>query len=229
MGEITLRRLIFRRFNTTISCLEILLVETNDNCFQRSSVEILVDSILYPRNYHYWDAFWSHRSLCKALEIIVCSQNAHNLSREHLGNEFSCRQLEGIREALPSNHHHTRLYLSDCGDAETFLKQTNAQVLSTTNNAYVKLMTASWPEICLRAETDKLAAISVCQRREDAILDEWEDRRSTWLQIQNCVGVWKIHFTKNIRSNGTEKALFLFERLLDLENSDASFKDSVLS
>ena len=84
-------------------------------------------------------------SLCNALQFLVCSHNAQYLTREHLQNEFSCGHLEEFCQAMPSNHHHTLLYLPDCAEAETFLKQTILQVLSITNNAHVKFMKSDIP------------------------------------------------------------------------------------
>ena len=97
-------------------------------------------------------------SLCSSLEILVCSQNAQFLRKERLENELSCRQLAEICETLPSNHHHTLLYHSDCTDDATFLKQTNFRVLSTTNNAHVKFMPFSNAEYYLRAQTNNNSA-----------------------------------------------------------------------
>ena len=50
----------FKKIQCTISCWKNWLVETNDNCFQRISVEHLVAPISYWRNYHYWENFWNH-------------------------------------------------------------------------------------------------------------------------------------------------------------------------
>ena len=106
-------------------------------------------------------------SLCNALQILNCSHNAQYLSREHLQNELSCGQLEEIYKTMRSNHHHTLLYLPDCAEAEIFLKQTILHVLSTTNNTHVKLMTVSYPDNFLSAETNnKSTANSISVRGE---------------------------------------------------------------
>ena len=143
-------------------------------------------------------------SLCNALQILVCSHYAQFLSRQHLQNEFSCGKLEEICQTMSSNHHHTLIYLLDCAEAETFLKQTILQVLSTTNNAHVKLMTVSYsyPVNFLKAETNNLSAacaISVRgEKMKSEIPLESEDHRRTWLQIQKCVGIRKTEFTGSI-------------------------------
>ena len=105
-------------------------------------------------------------SLCNVLQILMCSHNAQYLRQKHLQNEFSCGQLEESCQTMPSNHQHTLLYhLPDCAEAETFLKQTILQVLPTTNNAHVKLMTVSYPENFLRAETNNKSAASAISVR----------------------------------------------------------------
>ena len=140
-------------------------------------------------------------SLCNALQILMCSHNAQYSSREHLQNEFSCGQLEEICQTISSNHHHTLLYLPDCAEAETFVKQTILQVLSTANNARVKLMTVSYPENFLRAETNNKSAASAIWVRGEKMksLMNLKDHRRTWLQVRKCVGVRKTQFTGSIR------------------------------
>ena len=118
-------------------------------------------------------------SLCNALQILVCSHNAHFLSREHLQNKFSCGQLEGICQKMPSNHHNTLLYVPDCAEVEIFVKQkTILQALSTRNNAHVKLMTVSYPENFQSRNKQQIKRhFHFSQRWEDAIPHESEDHR----------------------------------------------------
>ena len=167
-------------------------------------------------------------SLCNALEILMCSQNAQYVSRQHEGNDVNLGHLDGICQTLPSNHHHTLLFIPACVDAEKTLKQTIMQVLSTAQNAHVKLMTVSYPENFLRAETNKLntSAISVRGEKMQSLLKKKTtdgigcNFKCTWeYEKQNPLGT----------SGDTEKALFLFQRLVELENSDAPFKDTVIS
>ena len=167
-------------------------------------------------------------SLCNALEILMCSQNAQNVSRKHQENDINLGHLDGNCQTLPSNHLHTLLFIPACVDAEKFLKQTIMQVLSTAQNAHVKLMTVSYPENFLRAETNKLntSAISVRGEKMQSLLKKKTtdgigcNFKCTWeYEKQNPLGT----------SGDTEKALFLFQRLVELENSDAPFKDTVIS
>ena len=95
-------------------------------------------------------------SLCNGLEILMCSQNAQYVSRQHQENDVTFGHLDGICQTLPSNHHRTLLFIPACVNAEKILKQTIIQVLSTAQNAHVKLMTVSYPENFLRAEANKL-------------------------------------------------------------------------
>ena len=139
-------------------------------------------------------------SLCNALQILVCSYNAQYLSQAHLQKEFSCGQLEGICQMMPSNHHHTLLYLSDCAAAETLLKQTILQVLSTTNNAHVKLMSLISGKFSQSRNSQQICRqFHFSQGREDEIPQESEDHIRTWLAIRKCVGVRETQFTGSIR------------------------------
>ena len=147
-------------------------------------------------------------SLCNALEILLCSQNAQKVSRQHQGNDVNFGHLDGICQTLPSNHHHTLLFFPACVDAEKFLKQTIMQVLSTAQNAHVKLMTVSYPESFLRAETNKLntSAISVSGGKMQSLLKKKTtdgigcNFKCTWeYEQQNPLGT----------SGDTGKALFL--------------------
>ena len=94
-------------------------------------------------------------SLCNALEVLRCSQNARYVSRQHQENEVNFGHLDGICETLPSNHQHTLPFIPDYSKAENLLRQTIIQVLSTAENAHLKLMTDSYPENIVRAETNK--------------------------------------------------------------------------
>ena len=105
-------------------------------------------------------------SLCNALEILMFSQNAQYVSRQHQENDVNFGHLDGICQTLPSNHHHILLFIPACVNAEKILKQTIIQVLSTAQNAHVKLMTVSYPENFLRAETNKLNASAISVRGE---------------------------------------------------------------
>ena len=139
-------------------------------------------------------------SLCNALQILMCSHNAQYLSREHLQSEFSCGQLEEICQTMPSNHHHTLLYLPDCAEVETFLKQTSLQVLSTTNNSHVKLMTVISGKLSQSRNKQQIGRqCHFSKRREDEVPHESKAHRRTWLPIQKCVGVRKTQFTGRIR------------------------------
>ena len=96
----------------------------------------------------------------------MCSQNAQYVSRQHLENEVNFGHLEGINETLPSNHHQTLLFIQDYTKAENLLKQSIIQVLSTAQNAHLKLMTVSYPKNFLRAETNKPITQNISIRGE---------------------------------------------------------------
>ena len=140
-------------------------------------------------------------SLCNALEILMCSQNAQYVSRQHQDNEVNFGHLDGICETLPSNHHHTSLFIPDYSKAENLLKQTTIQVLSTAQNAHVKVMTVSYLENFLRAETNKSTTSTISVRGEKMqSLMKKKDYRRTWLQFHLCVGIWKTQPIGNVGS-----------------------------
>ena len=167
-------------------------------------------------------------SLCNALEIGMCSQNAQYVSRQHQENEVNFGHLDGICETLHLNHHHTLLFIPDYSKAENLLKQTIIQVLSTAQNAPVKLMTVSYPENFLRAEKNKstTSTISVSGEKMQSLMN----KKTTEGLGCNFFCAWEYEKHNPLGALvDTEKALFLFERLVELEKSDAPFEDSVLS
>ena len=112
-------------------------------------------------------------SLCNALEILKCPQNVQYISRQHEKVDANFGHLDGFCQTLPSNHHHSLLFIPACVNAEKFLKQTIIQVLSTTQNAHVKLMTVSYTEKFLRAEKKQIKdKYHFSQRRKDEITIE---------------------------------------------------------
>ena len=88
-------------------------------------------------------------------------------------------------------------------------------------------MTVSYPENFLRAEPNKnTSAISVRGEKLQSLLKKKTtdgigcNFKCTWeYEKQNPLGT----------SGDTEKALFLFQRLVEIEKSDAPFKDTVIS
>ena len=48
-------------------------------------------------------------SLSNTLEILMCSQNAQYVSKQHQENDVNFGHLDGICQTMPSNHHHTLL------------------------------------------------------------------------------------------------------------------------
>ena len=182
-------------------------------------------TLLKPRDKHFLTQCL--RGCAMLLRALMCSQNAHYVSRQHQENDVNFGHLDGICQTLPSNHHLTLLFIPPHVDAEKMLKQTIIQVLSTAQNAHVKLKTVSYLEKFLRAETNKLntSTISVRGERMQSLLKKATDGigcnfKCTWeFKKQNPLGT----------SGDTEKAFFLFQRLVELEKSDTPFKDTVFS
>ena len=168
-------------------------------------------------------------SLCNALEILMCSQNAQNVSRQHQENEVNFGHLDGICETLPSNHHHTLLFIPDYFKAENLLKQPNIQVLSTAENAHVKLMTVSYPENFLRAEITITISITSTISVRGKKMQSLMNKKTTEGLSCNLLVRGNMKNNPLGTSVDTEKAIFLFQRLVELEESDAPLKDSILS
>ena len=94
-------------------------------------------------------------SLCKAPEISISWQYAQYVSRQHQENEVNFKHLDASCQTVPSNHHHTLLSISTRNNAEELSKLNVFQVLSTTQNSHVKLMTFLCPKNLLGVETNK--------------------------------------------------------------------------
>ena len=89
-------------------------------------------------------------------------------------------------------------------------------------------MTVFYPENFLRAETNKLnlSAISVRGEKMQSLLN----KKTTDGSGCNFDGTWEYEKHNPLGTpSDTEKALFLFQRLVELEKSNAPFKDNVIS
>ena len=109
-------------------------------------------------------------SLCNALEILMCSQNTQYVSRQHQENDVNLGTWTEFAKNCPQII--IKLcYIFQLVSTRKNLKQTTMQVLSTAQNAHVKL-TVSYPENFLRADTNKLntSAISVRGEKMQSLL-----------------------------------------------------------
>ena len=113
------------------------------------------------------------RSLCNALDILMCLQNAQYVRRQHQENDVSFGYPDGICQTLPPNHDHTLLFFATCVNATKLPRQTIIQILSTAQNSHVELMKGSCPEEFLRAEINVLNTSAIfTQRQKNAIRNE---------------------------------------------------------
>ena len=118
---------------------------------------------------------------------------------------------------MPSNHHHTLLYFPGCAEGENFLKQIILQVLSTTNNAHVKLMIVSYPEKFLRAQTNNKAAANSISVRGEKMKSVLTQKTTEGLGCK-CRGVWEYEKHSSLGASvGSEKALYFFNVCLSLK------------
>ena len=151
----TLRPFIFRQIHPTISWLHISIVKQMASVFREVSSNLwlllfytdektLAQNLFETTGKTFPDSMST--SLCNALEILMCSQNAQYVRGQRQENEVNFGHLDGICKTLPSNHHHTLLFFLDYSKAENLLTQTFVQVLSSAQNAHVKLTAVSYPE-----------------------------------------------------------------------------------
>ena len=91
-------------------------------------------------------------SLSKVLEIPSNSHKCQFIGNVHEQDAPGNGSLDEFCQALPPNHYHLLLYLPQCTNAETILKQTISKVLSNLQWAKVRLLTVSYPENFLRTE-----------------------------------------------------------------------------
>ena len=92
-------------------------------------------------------------------------------------------------------------------EAENFLKQTIIQVLSAAQNAYVKLMTVSYPDNFLRAETNKSTTGSIPVTGET--MQSLMNNKTTEGVGCNFICAWDYEERNPLGTSlGTEKASF---------------------
>ena len=170
----------------------------------------------------------SPTSLSKMLEILSNSHKCQFIGRIHTKEDSTNGSLDEFCEAMPTNHHHVLLYLPQSTNAETMLKQTISQVLSNEQWAKVRLLTVSYPENFLKTETS-----TFCHR---SLIVEGERMKSLMTRKTteslgcsfNCV--WELNRHNSLGDcPDNEKALYIFQKLVELEKSDAPFKDTVIS
>ena len=89
-------------------------------------------------------------------------------------------------------------------------------------------MTVSCPKNFLRAETNQSTTTTNSVRVEK--IQSVMNKKTTEALDCNFICAWDFEKQNNFRTSvDAEKALFLFQRLVELEKSDAPFKDSILS
>ena len=167
-------------------------------------------------------------SLSNLLEILVCSHDAQYIRRQHKENDCNHGELRSFCENFPLDHHHVLLYIPNSTNIQNVLKQTVTQVLSTAQNAYAKIFTVSYPENFIKSEAAVSKKNSFCIRGEKIqyLMNQrtTEDLGCTF----NCVWEYQKHNSLGA-CNDNEKALYVFQKLLELEKSESPFKDTIVS
>ena len=137
-------------------------IPSKDWLFLFSTEESQIYSDVYEKNSNS-----KSPSLSKLLEILSNSHKCQFIGRVHTKEDSTNASLAEFCEAMPTNHHHVLLYLPQCPNAETILKQTISQVLSDQQWAKVRLLTVSYPENFLKTETSTFCHRSLiveCER-----------------------------------------------------------------
>lgn len=165
--------------------------------------------------------------LSKILEVLSNSHKCQFIGRVHEQEDSSNGSLDEFCQALPPNHHHLLLYLPQCTNAETLLKQTISQVLSNVQWAKVRLLTVSYPENFLKTETSVFPNRTLIIEGER--IKSMLNRKTTESLGCNFNSVWELDRHNSLGDcTDNEKALYVFRKLLELEKSDAPFKDTVI-
>ena len=170
----------------------------------------------------------SPTSLSNLLEILSKSHKCQFIGRVHTKEDSRNGSLDEFCEAMPTNHHHLLLYLPQCTNAETMLKQTISQVLSNEQWAKVRLLTVSYPENFLKTETSIFSPRSLIVEGER--MKSLMTRKTTEKLGCSFKCVWELDRHNSLGDcPDNEKALYIFQKLVELEKSDAPFKDTVIS
>ena len=166
-------------------------------------------------------------SVSKILETLSSDACCQYIGRKH-AQVNACGPLDEFCETMPDNHHHILLYLPQCENAEKVLKDSVYQALSSVQNAKVKLLSVSYPENFLKAETSLFPDPSLIVKGEK--MQSLLSRKTTESLGCSFSSVWELEKHNSLGERAdTEKAWFIFQKLMELESSDAPFKDTIIS
>ena len=167
-------------------------------------------------------------SVAEMLEKLTSSNDCQFLYRKHNIQENSDGQLEDFCQWMPSNHYHILLYLPHSAGGEKLIKQSVSQTLSNVHNAKVKLLTVSYPENFSKAETSIFCDESLVVREEK--MQKLIKAKTSVSLGCSFVSLWELEKNNSFGNCAdSEKALYVFQKLLELEKSDAPFKDTIIS
>ena len=156
-------------------------------------------------------------SLSKLLEILSNSHKCQFIGKVHEQDAPGNGSLDEFCQALPPNHYHLLLYLPQCTNAETFLKRTISKVLSNLH-----------PENFLRTEMSSFGNRRFFVK-EGEKMKNMLNRKTTESLGCKFNSVWELDRHNSLGDcTDNEKALYVFRKLVELEKSDAPFKDTVI-
>lgn len=166
------------------------------------------------------------QSLSSLLEILSTTNDCQFIGRMHTPENKGCGQLGEFCEPMPCNHHHVLLYLPRCVNAEKLLKQTISQVLTNVTNAKVQILSVSYPENFLQTErVFSNNSLVVKGEKMQTLLNQ----KTTENLGCDFTSVWEFEKHNSLGDTpDNEKAWFVFQKLLELEKSEAPFKDTVI-
>ena len=167
-------------------------------------------------------------SVAEMLETLTNSNGCQFIYRKHKNGENSDGELNDFCQSMPSNHSHILLYIPYFSGAEKLIKQSVSQTLSNVQNAKVKLLTVSYPENFMKTEISMFHDESLIIRGER--MQKLIKVKTTETLGCKFVSSWEFEKHNSLGNcPESEKALYVFQKLLQLEKSDAPFKDTIIS
>ena len=167
-------------------------------------------------------------SVAKMLKTLTNSNDCQFIYRKHINGESSNGELNDYCQSMPSNHSHILFYLNQFSGAEKLIKQSVSRTLSNVQNAKVKLLTVSYPENFIKTETSIFHDESLIIRGEKLQkLIKVKTTESLGCKFESTWEIEKVNSLGNCAES--EKALYIFQKLLELEKCDAPFKDTIIS
>ena len=172
------------------------------------------------------------KSLCSLLKQLLRATSCEYTVRKHIvgkigGTEDVCSQLQ-------NDHYHILLHLKSFVGAEKFIKETIGDIFTgkdkifKVKNCVARLYAITYPEICFKNEVT-LSTNNLFIHGEK--IKEMMNATTTNGLECNFNLTWEFHRTSYTEFDDDvdmEKLSYLSKKLVELQRSDAPFKDSVI-